>query len=210
MFRDPTRDIHGEVSDRLNGVSNWTKEDRVRAKVYVFGSVYGMEPYSIAQTFGIPVDQAEAEQKEFFALIPDVMAWRQEVMARVKRDQKLVTHFGRVRRFPLITKQNLKDVRKEGLAFLPQAIANDICLESMVRIRRALGQHKDRLHIGIRNIVHDSIMAECPIELRFEIGELMQEIMVSTAAEVYSAFAPFEAKPEYGYNWGSLQDMKAA
>lgn len=208
VFRDPTRDIHGEVSDRLYGVGNWTKEDRVRAKVYVFGSVYGMEPYSIAQTFGIPVDQAEAEQKEFFALIPDVMAWRQEVMARVKRDQKLVTHFGRVRRFPLITKQNLKDVGKEGLAFLPQSTANDICLESMVRIRRALGLHKDSRYLGIRNIVHDSIMAECPIDMRFEIGALMQEIMVNTAAEVYSDFAPFEAKPEFGYNWGALQEMK--
>lgn len=205
VFRDPTRDIHGEVSDRLYGPGNWTKEDRVRAKVYVFGSIYGLEPYSIAQSYGISEAQAAREQQEFFSLIPDVMEWRRGIIHRAQKTGRLETHFGRVRRFPLVTKQNLKSVGKEGLAFVPQSTANDICLESMVRIRRHFHAQKDL--IGIRNIVHDSIMVECPIDMRFDVAHIMQEIMTNTATEVYSDFAPFEAKAEFGYSWGALEDV---
>lgn len=207
VFMDPTRDIHGEVSDRLYGPGNWTKEDRVRAKVYVFGSIYGLEPYSIAQAYGIHESQAAREQQEFFTLIPDVMEWREQIVERAQKEQRLTTHFGRVRRFPLVTKHNIRDVGKEGLAFIPQSTANDICLEAMVRVNRYLGGIQG---VGIRNIVHDSIMVECPIARMDDIGSTVSRIMVDTATEVYSDFAPFEAKAEFGYSWGQLEEIQYA
>jgi uracil-DNA glycosylase family 4 len=211
VFLDSTRDIHGEVSDRLYGVGNWTKEDRVRAKEYVFGSIYGLSPHSIAQRFSISEAQATKEQNQFFELIPDVMTWRQEVMSRAIKDRKLITHFGRVRRFPLITKANKKDIGKESLAFLPQSTANDICLESFVMLSKAFRNPEADWHgfvPRVRVLVHDSIMVECAEEDQQAVIDLMQYIMESTPIEVYSTYVPFAVSAEVGNSWGSLQEVK--
>lgn len=212
VFMDPSRDIHGEVSDKLYGPGNWTKEDRVRAKVYVFGSIYGLEPYSIGLAYGIPESQADKEQREFFSLIPDTMRWRQEVITTVYRQQYLDTYWGRRRRFPLITKMNKASIGKEALAFLPQSTANDICLESMVALNLAL-KHEDIAWIGqrprIKILVHDSIMVECDKRDMQAVIDLMRFIMESVPREKYSTFAPFAVSAEYGNSWGELQEVAA-
>jgi uracil-DNA glycosylase family 4 len=208
VFMDPSRDIHGEVSDRLYGQGNWTKEDRVRAKEYVFGSIYGLEPYSISQRFGISEDQATKEQNQFFELIPDVMAWRQEVMARAVRDRKLTTDFGRIRRFPLITKSNKKDIGKESLAFLPQSTANDICLEAMVNLQHNFREvYAVAVLPKVRILVHDSILVECAEEYQSDVIDLMACTMVETPTKVYSTYVPFTVSVEVGTSWGNLQEV---
>lgn len=210
VFKDPTRDIHGEVSDRLFGKGNWTKEDRVRAKVYVFGSIYGLSPFSIALSYGIPEAQAAREQREFFSLIPGVMAWRDEITHRAIKDQRLMTHFGRIRRFPLITRSNKESVYKEALAFMPQSTANDICLESMVKLNRAF-RNLDIRWVGgspqIKFLVHDSITVECHEEDQEAVLFIMQSVMTSVPESVYSDFVPFAVSAEVGTSWGNLQEI---
>lgn len=210
VFKDPTRDIHGEVSDRLFGKGNWTKEDRVRAKVYVFGSIYGLSPFSIALSYGIPEAQAAKEQREFFSLIPDVMRWRDEITHRAIKDQRLMTHFGRIRRFPLITRSNKESVYKEALAFMPQSTANDICLESMVKLNRAFRNPEVKWHGDIPQIkflVHDSITVECHEEDQVAVLMIMRSIMELTPKGVYSTFVPFAVSAEVGTSWGNLQEV---
>lgn len=206
VFQDPSRDIHGEVSDKLYGPGNWTKEDRVRAKVYVFGSIYGLEPYSIALAYGIPEHQAAAEQQEFFQLIPDTMAWRQNVLSTVYRQQYLDTFWGRRRRFPLITKMNKQSIGKEAIAFVPQSTANDICLESMVALNQAFKRWHSSIRPRIKILVHDSIMVECKEQYRDAVIGTMQDIMTRIPQEKYSTFVPFAVSAEYGYSWGELTD----
>ena len=207
VFMDPSRDIHGEVSDRLYGPGNWTKEDRVRAKVYVFGSIYGLEPYSIGLAYGIPESQADKEQREFFSLIPDTMAWRQRVLDTVYKQQYLETFWGRRRRFPLITKMNKASVGKEALAFLPQSTANDICLESMVALNHNFRIWPESVRPRIKILVHDSIMVECQEEYRDDVISIMIEIMERVPMEKYSTYAPFAVSAEIGHSWGELKEI---
>ena len=203
VFSDPTRDIHGEVADVLFGKGKWTKEDRVRAKTYVFGSIYGLEPYTISKAYGITEARAIKEQNEFFSLIPEVMQWRRNVHKQVFKDQQsLKTHFDRIRRFWLITKENKKDISKEALAFFPQATANDICLDSLMAIRQHFG-YSERSP-KIRLTVHDSLVVECAEEDKVEVAQDMKRIMEQTAAESFSDFVPFKVDAEYGYSYGQL------
>jgi DNA polymerase I-like protein with 3'-5' exonuclease and polymerase domains len=204
VFRDPSRDIHGEIADVLYGEGNWTKEQRVRAKATVFGSLYGREAASIAQEFGIPHSEAYAIQKAFFAMMPELAEWRDKVQHKVfKGGQALQTHFGRKRRFWLITKQNKMDVSKEALSFLPQSTANDITLAALVQLRRDF----HNTDVKPRIPVHDSIMFECPAQEAKDVGHHMAETMERVAAEEFSDFVPFTADAEIGRSWGELVEQ---
>lgn len=197
IFRDPTRDLFDELGTPLYGSleNAQKKESRVRTKAYFYGMGYGREAYSIAQEYKLPVKQVERDMARFFGNMPKLVEWRENIMKQA-RASALQTSFGRKRRFWLVTRDNVKDVEKEGLAFIPQSTANDINLTALCRIRRA------GLHVRIP--VHDSIMVECPEEDKMEVAQFMCKTMEETAAEIYSDKVPFPADWEFGYNWGEL------
>ncbi len=201
LFSDPSRDIHSEVATRLIG-PDFTKEDRVRAKAIVYGLSYGREAYSIAQEYSMPVPQAEQYMRDFFKQIPGVVDWIDWVQQQVKGSQGLTTHFGRKRRFWLITNENIKDVYKEAQAFVPQSTANDINLTALCRLRREFGNEWDG--VQMRMPVHDSIMVECPEYIAKDVAVCMEEVMEETAAEIYSDRVAFPVDAQVGRTWGDL------
>jgi len=201
LFNDPTRDIFEEVGQRLYGDrAIGHKELRIRTKAYAYGLSYGREEYSIAQEFKIPVREAKRGMDAFMGLIPELNAWRQDLMHKVLHEEgDLITAFGRHRRFWLITDDNRKDTLKEALSFYPQSTASDICLTALGRIRRGLGSRG-----SVRVPVHDSILVECATEEADEVSQFMKETMEQTARDVFTDFVPFPVEIERGPSWGEL------
>jgi uracil-DNA glycosylase family 4 len=199
IFRDPTRDLFDELGTPLYGSleAAQKKENRVRTKAYFYGMGYGREAHSIAMEYKLPTRQVERDMARFFGNMPNLTEWREGIMKQA-RASALETHFNRKRRFWLVTRDNAKDVEKEGLAFIPQSTANDINLTALCRIRKA------GLHVRIP--VHDSIMVECPEEDKLEVAHFMCKTMEETAAEIYSDKVPFPVDYEFGYNWGELSE----
>lgn len=203
-FNDPDRDILAEVTERFYGPS-WTKEHRVRGKAVVYGVSYGREAPSIAKEYNMAVGEAQGFINTWFGLAKGVAQWRKDIINQVfKEGQALQTHFGRKRRFWLITRDNRVDVEKEALSFVPQSTANDICLSALVRMRRAFGNSSDAPRIRIP--VHDSLLVECRESDRDDVASEMRRIMEETAAEVYSDFVKFPVDVAFGNNWGELSD----
>lgn len=195
-FLDPSRDIHGEVATRLYG-PGWTTEQRVRAKAYVFGLGYGREEYSIAREFRISVAEARKGIRGFFSMIPQVAQWQARMTDQILHSgEDLVNHFGRHRRFWLINKDNRKEVVKEGLAFIPQSTASDICVEAYNRLA------EEGLPLLVS--VYDSILTQCKPEQAEEIGAHMADVMQQTALDIYTDYVPFEAEVKIGPDWGSV------
>jgi uracil-DNA glycosylase family 4 len=202
VFSDDARDIHGEVALDFFG-PGWTKEDRVRAKAVVFGLAYGREAASLAAEFDIPQREAQRYLDTFFKRIPGVVAWRKWVKETViKKSEQLQTHFGRKRRFWLITKDNMKDVEKAAYAFLPQSTASDICLSSLIALDRVLRREDEQ--IRIRATVHDSILVECPADRATGLALLMRDTMEGTAREVFTDKVKFKVDVSIGNNWGEV------
>ncbi len=190
------RDIHGEVAERFYG-PGWTKEQRVRAKAVVFGLAYGREAKSIADEFDIPYAEASRFVNAFFEVIPQTVAWRESIKEKVLHAQEdLITPFGRRRRFWLITKDNTMDTLKEAYSFLPQSTASDICLSAAIEM--------DKRGIPLRNLVHDSILAEVPEEEGEDVAGLMEEIMEEVALIKMGDFVKFKAESKIGCNWGEV------
>lgn len=189
------RDIHNEVATRFFG-PNFTKDQRVRAKAVVFGLAYGREEYSLAQEYNIPVPEAKKYLDTFFEMIPDTVRWRQGIKDQLLHgDDDLTTAFGRHRRIWLVTDDNKGDVVKEGLAFIPQSTASDICLSAAMELH-------EKHELDIRLLVHDSILVET--DEPDAVSELMNEVMPRVAKEVYSDYVPFEVDVSTGSSWGEL------
>lgn len=196
LFADG-RDIHNEVSTVFYG-PNFTKDQRIRAKAVVFGLAYGREAYSLHLEHGWPLAECQRYLDQFFALIPDVVRWREDIKNQILHgEDDLTTKFGRHRRIWLITEQNMKDIVKEGLAFKPQSTASDITLTAACELHEKHG-------LDIRNLVHDSILVECDPEDAKEVAKLMEEELPRVAAEYYDDFVPFEADVAIGESWGDL------
>lgn len=198
IFSDPDVDLFDNLSDQLYGIGNWAKEERVRTKAYFYGLSYGRDAYSIALEYGMSVRDAEKGLADFFDLIPSVAAWQRRVKRRILDGKDLITPFGRSRRFMLITKENKKDVLNEGLSFLPQSTASDICLSALIRLRPML-----RGKAFIRLTIHDALVAECAEENRIEVMEIMTRVMVEEGRR-FTDYVPFAADFSFGTNWGEL------
>jgi DNA polymerase I-like protein with 3'-5' exonuclease and polymerase domains len=189
------RDIHNEVAERFFG-SGFTKDQRVRAKAVVFGLAYGREEYSIASEYNISVHEAKKYLDSFFEMIPDTVRWRKGIEDQILHgEDDLQTAFGRHRRIWLVTNDNQREVVKEGLAFIPQSTASDICLHAAMELH-------EKYHLDIRLLVHDSILVET--DQPEEVGRLMQEVMPRVAKEVYNDYVPFDVDIAIGKSWGDL------
>lgn len=199
IFSDPTRDLFDELSDSLYGPGNWRKEvERVRTKAFFYGLSYGRQAYSIALEYGIPVAESERRLREFMQLIPDVDRWQRSVKELILSGKDLITPFGRRRRFWLITEQNKSDVLNEGLSYLPQSIASDICLSALIRLRpmlRGLG--------WIRLTVHDALVVESPERNVEKVSEMLHDVMVDEGRK-FTDYIPFGVDLSVGTNWGSI------
>ncbi len=195
IFREG-RDIHDEFSLMLYG-SDFTKEQRIRTKAFVYGTNYGREAFSIAQEYDIPVSEAVEAQNKFLELIPGIVQWRDNLRHTLLTEQEdIVTHFGRHRRFWLITNENLKDTIKEAYAYVPQSTANDINLLAMVELCKR--------GFRVRIPVHDSILVECGEDQADDVAAEMVQVMSTTAVEKFSDFVPFPVEVKYGKNWGEV------
>lgn len=201
ILSDDSRDIHSEFSDIIFGTGKWNKEQRVLTKSFVYGIAYGRTPEGIASAFGISVEAARQYHARLTSSIPATMQWRQEIKGKILRNQELTTPFGRKRRFWLITPENQKDVIKEGLSFIPQSTASDICLTSLCTLRPLL---KEKFDADIRVPVHDSILVECRKEDAEAVRATMVDVMGDSGDRVFQGYVPFTVDSAIGSSWAEV------
>lgn len=207
IFNDPSRDLFDELTPRLYpdlppksecDPAEW-KETRIRVKAYVYGLSYGREAMSIAQEFKISYAEAQRGLDVFFSVIPEVVKYQQSVKDQIRKGKDLVTPFGRHRRFHLLTPQNIRDAEKEALAFRPQSISSDICLQAFYMARPKL-----KGVANLRNIVHDSILAECRREDAEYVGATLNELFLESARTVVGDYVQFATETKIGTTWGQV------
>lgn len=205
IFDDPSRDLFDELAPVLYGsIDHMRPEDRkelrIRVKAYVYGLSYGREAYSIAQEFKIPTSEAEKNMDLFFSTIPSIVKFRAQVLQTIHKEGQLITPFGRIRRFPLITKENRQDVEREGLAFLPQSTAADMTTLAFTWVRPKL----KGTGCYIRNLIHDDMLFESPIEKAEWCAQLIREHMIEAAKTIVGDYVKFDTDYKIGNSWGEM------
>jgi DNA polymerase-1 len=199
LFDELTPVLYPKLAPKLYVDPGEWKEIRIRVKAFVYGLGYGRGEGSIAEEFKIPYSEALRLKRNFFSVIPEIVEWQRSIQAQVFDGQDLKTPFGRTRRFGLITDQNRHEVEKEALAFKPQSISSDITLGAMCHVRR------DLRGVGwVRNIVHDSILAECAPRDADGTATLMDRRMVESATDVVGDYVKFATESKIGTRWGDV------
>lgn len=205
IFNDPNADLFSDTMVRLYGdealelTKPEQKELRIRVKAYWYGVAYGRKAASIADEFSITLREAQDGLREFYSLIPRVKAWQGDTIKSVMDGEDLTTPFGRHRRFMLITPKNRHEIENEALAFRPQSISSDACLQAFTWVRPKL---KDLAYP--RNIVHDSIIAECLPENADIVGQIISEEMIKSAHSIVGDYVRFSTDITTGVHWGEL------
>jgi DNA polymerase I-like protein with 3'-5' exonuclease and polymerase domains len=104
---------------------------------------------------------------------------------------------GRRRRFRLIHDRNKKDIVKEGFAMIPQSTASDINLMASNDLRLKHG-------LGVRMLVHDSTLVECPQGEAEDIKHLTMKVMSEIATERFDDFIDFPTEGKIGNTWATV------
>lgn len=208
ILNDPTRDLFDELtpilypkapSKEMTSEAAW-KELRIRVKAFVYGLGYGRTEYSIAKEYKLSTDEARAVKNRFFNTIPAIVDWQKWVKNEVWGGNDLITPFGRHRRFHLITDDNWKSIQNEAMAFLPQSTSSDICLSAMIKVRQDLrgsGAY-------VRNIVHDSILVDCPTDMSNEVSNILNSRMIESAQNIVGDYVQFATEVKIGSHWGEV------
>lgn len=194
------RDLHGEMAEAIFG-PNYTPAQRSLAKRLNFGLVYGRSVEAVAKDGLIELSREEARiiRERFFARMPEVVRWIEEVHQTVHRDHVVVSPLGRRRRFPFIPSEpsKLAEIYRQAVNMIPQSMASDATLMSFIKLDEA----------GWNPIltVHDSILIEVPNEAVEEALREQKRIMESTATELYGDKVPWVAEVGAGTRWGEIK-----
>jgi uracil-DNA glycosylase family 4 len=204
VFADASRDLFDELEPVIKPERSFrqqlSKKDRRNVvKCFVYGLAYGREAKSIAEEFDIPVRDAQAMYRDFFGVIPNIVAFREDAKRRALRGEDLITPFGRRRRFNLITDENQKEIANEACAFFPQSIGSDICVQAFTWLRPEL-----KGVAWCRNTVHDALYFETHQDNVEYVGKLIRQRMVESAESICGDYVPFKVDVEVGRNWGDV------
>ena len=171
---------------------------RALIKSVVYGTNYGRGIRAIATSLKVPEDLATAVLDRYYATYPGLKEW-QTTIRRSVGDQKelyrLTTPFNRRYQAEVITYRNRNSVENAALAFLPQSIANDICLDAALEINQRIGTYGGKLIL----LVHDAIYCEVPEENALQAGQMIKQEMEGSGAKVFKRLK-FAAEPSIGDN----------
>lgn len=190
------RDVHWEVAHGIWG-DTATKEDRAEAKRFNFAYIYGGTEYSFAEQVGMPLERAREWVRRYQKLMSTLTQWKEDVFLLARKQGYVESIFGRRRRYPLITRENLKDVKKTAPHFLVASPANDLTLLSLCQLEER----------GWPTVltVHDSILLEVPEEQAEACAKETKEVMLNTAREWFPQ-VKWDVDVDISDRWGILPD----
>lgn len=209
------RDIHIETAIRLFD-ENFTEEERTYGKRMNFAFAFGGTEYSFAEDTGIPIEESRNLMREYNGVYYGVAEWRDNTYELVRRRGWLQTPVGRMRRFPLITRDNARSIRNEAINFRVQSISSDCTMMGFCRSIEYFEKHNIPvrpilfLHDGVYFIAPDdkSIYEEAKIVIHRFMIEAANDIM-KRGPEMFEDFRglepiPFKVDMEIGSSWGDL------
>jgi DNA polymerase I-like protein with 3'-5' exonuclease and polymerase domains len=227
-------DYHTSTASNMFGKdpSEITKNERSAAKNVTFGNIYGMGIMRLSNTIGCSKKKAKKFQDKFFDQFPTASQWLQDIEKVGFRSGIVESPLGgRSRHLTswFLLGDEYKRLKKKKFGTLSpgesilmghkafedrasrnspiQGVASDTNLLACVRLNQYCKDNdKDW---WIINVVHDSIIADVPIDEVEEYMEVAREIMEDPGLFDpfnYKTQVPFKVDFSLGWNWGDQID----
>lgn len=197
-------DIHAATAAQLFGVAqeDVTKNQRRIAKTVVFGVIYGISAFGLAQRIG-GLDRSSAQEliDALFANFPGIRTYIDETLERGRRDGYVQSLFGRRRLMPELHSSGPRKAaaEREAINAPIQATAADLMKLAMLKVAAALRERQLQSRMLLQ--VHDELILEVPHAEIAEVGTMVREVMESA----YQLSVPLQVGVEVGPNWEEMQ-----
>ena len=197
-------DIHTLTASQVFGVPPLmvNAEHRRRAKAVNFGIVYGLSAFGLSQQIGIDTKEAKQFIDAYFEKYSGVREFIDRTLEQARRDQKVMTLFGRVRPIPDIHSKNfnLRGFAERTAVNTPlQGTAADLIKIAMIRIDADLRERKLQSRMLLQ--VHDELVFEVPED---EV-DTMKRLVSDRMESVYALKVPLKVDVGVGLNWRDLE-----
>lgn len=180
-----------------------TKDQRQAAKVVSFGILYRMSPKGLAARLGMAVPDANKIIQDYEALMPGVAEWIRKTEGQVRGQGYVETIFGRRRRFPFITQQNIGELLREAVNTPIQSASSDLTLTKVIELNGIFKKYYPEA--GIVLMVHDEIDIECPTPLVPQVAKIVKQTMETPPFETD---VPFPVEIVVGDHWGEGEECE--
>lgn len=202
-------DPHGDVAVKIfgetytKGESSLQKILRGRAKTVNFGIAYGRQAPSLAEDFGISIEEAQSYIDAWAAMYPQAWEYLQGCETAVRTGGELVTLYGRHRRMGLIHQSNVQDLINEAKNFRIQSISSDNTFLSGMDMEEELLNTYDTYII---NLIHDSILLDLPADPTIvnAVAKFATGTMIAWPKKRFGCEVPFKSDVDLGPNWGDF------
>ena len=197
-------DIHAMTASEMFGVpvKDMPSDVRRRAKAIIFGIIYGISAFGLANQLGIPREEAGAYIRKYFERFPGIRDYM-EATKKICREQGYVTTiFGRKCHYPRITASNPSERAFNERAAINapiQGSAADIIRRAMVRMDEALVAA--RLDAQMLLQVHDELVFEVPDHQVEQTIDLVRRVMVDAPHPAVSLKVPLQVDARAAQNW---------
>jgi DNA polymerase I len=197
-------DIHTLTASQVFGVPPLmvTPDHRRQAKVVNFGIVYGLSAFGLSQNLGIEPSEARKFIDAYFEKYAGVRAFIDATLEQTRRDQRVMTLFGRIRPIPDI---NSKNATQRGFAERTavntplQGTAADLIKLAMIRIDDEIRKRGLKSRMTLQ--VHDELVFEVPESELDAMKTLVREHM----EKAYPLEVPLLVEIGVGPNWRDME-----
>jgi DNA polymerase-1 len=199
------QDIHAATAAALFHVpiAEVSKNQRRVAKMTVFGIVYGISAFGLAQRTDLSRSEAQHLIDGLFATYPGIRSYIDETLAHGRDLGFVQSLFGRRRTMADLRASGPRRAaaEREAINAPIQATAADIMKLAMIRVDQALGASGLKTRMLLQ--VHDELIFEAPTEEVPAIAQLVREQMEG----VFQLRVPLEAEVEFGPNWDDMHPL---
>jgi DNA polymerase-1 len=215
------QDIHAATAAQLFGVpaAEVDKNQRRIAKTVVFGVIYGISSFGLAQRTDLGRSEAQALIDALFARFPGIRAYIDRTLETGRNQGYVQSLFGRRRSVPDLSSENhnrRQAAEREAINAPIQATAADIMKLAMLRVADALGRHG--LHTRLLLQVHDELIFEVPHDetdtLHHLVRDAMENVMQSEhplVRKLMQSEHPFDiplgVDIAIGPNWEEMEEI---
>lgn len=200
IYRDSSRSLHRERAAAFYG-ENFTKEEYVKSKNINFGVTYGQSAAAFAQMYHMDESEAQAYIDSWWRQFPKLKEWTNDVWQRTRSEGFVQSPFGHKRRIHLITEENVGNLQRESVNFLPQNIAAWLTICSICDLVD--------LDIPVVVSVHDSIGIDAPEHEARSMASVCRTVMEQQAKKQLGwDDIPFLVDISAGETWGTVKETE--
>lgn len=191
-------DVHAKTASEIFNlpVSKIDHDKRRIAKTVNFGVLYGISPYGLSQTLGVPQEKAAEYIMRYFDIHSGIKSYCQEQVDLAKKSGYVETLFGFRRQLPDINSENrnlVEGAQRMAINTPVQGTAAEILKLAMIELDKKLPAESAKLILTI----HDELIVEVKTGQAKKVAKIMREIMENEV----KLCVPVEVEVGIGSNW---------